>query len=371
MIDAEAILSSHGAEGDPSGFVVAADWFLDRGERHLAASALDRAYGLAPDDRHITAQRAALLDDLAIEEHGLVFRYVPAGTFRMGSSDGDPDERPVHPVRTAGFHLAQVPITWAAYCDLMGWEPPPSGAPTDEELERSAGFHLYERNKIRLQYCETDTKGARDWHAHAPDMTWQRGGEPVDNAELFGVPPGREPDRPWRYDRKPMVAVAFEEAEELAQRLSAGAVRYGLPSEAQWEKAARGGLVDAPFPWGWEPPTPDRCDCDHFGQFALRDPTSLAANGYGLHGMAGGVWEWTSDSYWAPAYHAAVHGQPARPAELPERALRGGSWADCAAMVRVSARMSRDGGSWRLGEWSGAQSPVFGFRLARFATDLS
>ncbi len=368
MFDPEKILTAFGPEGDPGEAVVAADWFLERGDPEMAAAALDRAYGLNPDDETVAAQRAAILDELTIEEHGLNFRYVPAGTFLMGSSTGDPDERPVHAVRLPSFHMAEIPVTWSAYCQLMDWSPPPEGRVDSSEdvhglpsPNRQALFHLKERNKIRLQYCETLTEEAADWHAHAPHLQVTRA--------LFGTPAGRRPGRPWEYDRKPMVAVSPEEAEELADRLSSETIRYALPTEAQWEKAARGGRIQASYPWGDARPTPDRCDFDHFGVFKINDPRSFPPNGYGLFGMCGGVWEWTADPYWALAYRAATDPSILRPATFPERSLRGGSWADCAYMVRVSARMSRPGGSWRTGEWSAAGSPTFGFRLCRIRVE--
>ncbi len=103
--DPEEILSAFGPgdADDAARFLVAADWFLGRGDLPLAASALDRAFGLLPGDADVARQRRAVLDELSLEAHGLVFRYVPAGTFLMGSRSGDPDERPVHPRRVGAF----------------------------------------------------------------------------------------------------------------------------------------------------------------------------------------------------------------------------------------------------------------------------
>lgn len=372
--DPETILSAASPADDPADAVVAADWFLEQGDREMAAAALDRAYGLNPEDPHVAAQRAAVLDELAVEEYGLRFRYVPAGTFLMGSKTGDPDERPVHPVRLEAFYMAEIPTTWAAYCRLMGWSEPPNGLEpsSDDEAgrprqDRRSFFQLHERNKIRRQYCETFTNEAIDWHAHSPNVLREQVGDeqPVSMAEMYGLLAGRHLDQPWKYDRKPMIAVGPEEAEELAEKLSSDSVRYSLPSEAQWEKAARGGRIGSEYAWGDAPPTPELCDFDHFGVFKLGDPRTFPANGYGLYGMCGGVWEWTTDPYWALAYRAAVDPTIARPDAFAERVLRGGSWADCDYMVRVAARMSRAGGSWRAGDWSPVGSPTFGFRLCR------
>ncbi|HEU4734654.1 MAG TPA: SUMF1/EgtB/PvdO family nonheme iron enzyme [Kofleriaceae bacterium] len=343
MIDLEQVVASHGPD-DPSRFIAIADHFLEQGDHPAAAAALDRAYGLSPGDPDLARHRAAILDQLAVIEHGLRWRYVPAGTFLMGSEHGDPDERPVHPRRVAAFWITDVPITWAAYCELMGWSPPPSGRPPSVDLHVDRGFDLNQRLKIRLQYCESMTLAARDWHAHA--------------MEGFGEVRRSPPGAPRSYAVKPMVAVVVAECDALAARLTTPRIRIALPSEAQWEKAARGGLVGKRFAWGDEPPTPERCDFDHFGEFHVEDPRALPANGYGVHGMCGGVWEWTRDGYDALAYRqpAAVEARPA------VRVLRGGSWSDCAAACTVSYRMGRaiEGSS---------PAPNIGLRLVREAVE--
>ncbi|HEX2314906.1 MAG TPA: SUMF1/EgtB/PvdO family nonheme iron enzyme [Thermomonospora sp.] len=328
------LLDDHGPDGDPRALLRAARELEAAGDDRLAATAYDRAHGLDPSDTEVAEARAALLDRLAVIEHGLRFRYVPAGTFLMGSETGDPDESPVHPVRLGGYWMAETPLSWAAYCDLMGWEPPPNGRPL-EELEFGPGFHLHEENKIRLQYCEDATVRAVDWHAHAAGQKWVRKGQELDASELFGHPPREDPGRPYRYDTKPMVAVSWQEAEALCERLTTDAVRYRLPTEAEWEKAARGGLIGRRHPWGDEPPTPDRCDFGRFDAFSILPMRSLPPNGYGLYAMTGSVWEWTSSWYDAHSYREG----PAATGE--ERVLRGGSWADCAEVVTVSFRMSR------------------------------
>src|SRR5262249_51341568 len=162
----------------------------------------------------------------------------------MGSNDREPDERPWHPVWLSPFWLTEVPVSWADYCRLRDWRPPPVGFPPDEDApeDRTAGFLIYGANKIRLQYCEDQTTRARAWHAHAPTGRWGGDGRPVQTSqELFGAPERADAAAPWTYEAKPVIAVSWAEATELGERLSAGAVRYGLPTEAQWEKAARGG----------------------------------------------------------------------------------------------------------------------------------
>jgi formylglycine-generating enzyme len=142
------------------------------GDLRAAASAYDRVYGLDPLDPALATERRDILDQLAVEEHGIRFRYIPAGKFLMGSEHGDPDERPVHQVSLGDFWLAETPMSWAAFCDLSGWEPPPAGEPREPEQydgpRPSPRFFLHQENKIRLQYCEDETLHATDWHAHMP-----------------------------------------------------------------------------------------------------------------------------------------------------------------------------------------------------------
>jgi len=376
--DPEEILGAALSAIDPARFLVAADDFLARGMPRVAASALDRAYGLLPRDEGVQRQRRAVLDELAITEHGLVFRYVPAGIFLMGSTRGDPDERPVHPVRLGDYWVAQVPTTWAAYCELLGWAPPPHGSPpeshvwpteSDEaEVDTDTPFLLREANKIRRQYCETETTRAFDHHAHDPNLVVTQGSRTVSVADAFGSVPRANPARPYAYDRKPMVGVRRREPRYLVERLCTERVTYALPTEAEWEKAARGGLMGCTWSWGDEPPTPARCDFDRYGDFRLTDPYDVAPNGYGIHAMCGGVWEWTSSWYDALAYHQrAAAGIAARDpiderpdtAEGPSYVVRGGSWSDCAAAVTTSFRMARSATGLR------ASSPNVGFRLIR------
>ena len=127
--------------------------------------------------------RGEVLDSLAVSEHGLRFRYIPAGSYLMGSADGDPDEQPVHVVRLEAFWLTSEPVSWGAYCELLDWLPPPSGYPWEWDSEVVEGFqpdrfHLQEENKIRLQYCEdlgteawtgtrTPTGATRGWSRYS------------------------------------------------------------------------------------------------------------------------------------------------------------------------------------------------------------
>lgn len=326
-LDRQALLSAGaaGLDGDAHEFLVAADHHLSLGDEASALIALDRAYGLSPTNPTLVDMRAALLDRFAVVEHDLVFRYVPAGTFLMGSTTGDPDERPVHPVTLEEYWVAEIPMTWSAFCQLAGWSPPPDSQPLDEQ---DPAFGLHQNNAFRRKYCATETGQA------------------------------------LAYNRKPMITVGLADAEALARKLSNERVEYALPSEAEWEKAARGGLIGKRYSWGDAPPTPARCDFNHFGDFRLADPRSFPPNGYGLFGMCGGVAEWTSTCYDALAYAGAESSAAEAPDGQLHRVLRGGSWADAAAAVTVSFRRTGVGSGWQYA-WGDSFNPNVGFRLVR------
>jgi formylglycine-generating enzyme required for sulfatase activity len=356
-------------EGDAPALLEVARLLERDGHLDGAATVYDRAHGIEPGDETIRRERARLLDRLAVVEHGLRFRYVPGGMFLMGGERGEPDEAPWHPIWVSPFWLAEVPLSWAAYCRLMGWQAPPVGLPS-EHGERFAAhdheaFGQYGALKIRLQYCEDHTLRARDWHSHAPGQQWQSGGQTQTAQELFGAPQRDDPDAAWEYDGKPLVAVSWQEAMRLGERLSGKGVRYTLPTEAQWEKAARGGLIGCRYPWGDEPPTAERCDFDRFREFAVRPSRTFPPNGYGLYAMCGGVWEWVRDWYDRDYYKTAPDADPEGPASGEEKVLRGGSWADCADAVTVTFRASRRSDAPGERFWGAHMTPTLGFRLCR------
>ena len=137
----------------------------------------------------------------------------------MGSERGEADERPVHPVFVKPFWMAETPVDWEWLSRGMGYKPPPWGMP--EQGGFRAGF-VWE---IRQQYCEDATERASDWHNHYYEAIGE---------EAWPYRPQR-PAVSHGYGQKPVVAVHLDEALEFCQR-----TRTRLPSEAEWEKAARG-----------------------------------------------------------------------------------------------------------------------------------
>lgn len=331
----------------------------DAGRLDLAAIACDAAFEVAPSDADVAASRARVLNRLEIREHGLVFRYIPAGPFKMGSEDGDDDERPVHPVELDAYWISDMPVSWGAFTAALGWSAPleamppgVEGLPKDGENNPKMSYlRIHISNRIRGSYCADDPVDMTDEVKRQIEEYIAQTGM---NRKLvtYMFSPGT-----WR--EKPMVAVSTPLIEELMTKLTNSHLEYRLPTEAEWEKAARGGLVGRRYPWGDAPPTPETCDFNRFEEFGLRNSRAFPPNGYGLHSMSGGVHEITADGYDALYYRESPRKNPRAPAIHGQRVARGGSWADCASAVTVSFRTG-------LHE-KFSNDPTIGFRLCRVA----
>jgi formylglycine-generating enzyme len=265
--------------------------------------------------------------------------WVPGGSFLMGSDDFYPEERPVHRVTVEGFWMDEHPVTVAEFRRFVKatghvtWAeraPDPDDYPgADPELlvPGSLVFHP--------TAGPVDLTDFRNWWRWTPGAQWRHPEGPGTTLH------GRE--------RHPVTHVAYEDA--VAYAAWADKV---LPNEAQWERAARGGLEGKVFCWGDEFAPRGRMMANTWqGEFPWQnllldryERTSpikqFAANGYGLYDMAGNVWEWTSD-FFTPHHPDEVDRpccSPQNPrvtppepgydlgtpgAEIPRRVTKGGS----------------------------------------------
>src|SRR5262245_43013651 len=166
------------------------------GDLESAAGTLEAAARL--DRQRVLSRLEDTLDRLAVAEHGLVFRFVPSGSFLMGNEKGDPDEAPVHRVTLGGFWMSDVPLSWDVVSRILDFQRPPP-VPTEKQWEtlvarvgesdtRMAAFRLSNDVKIRLQYCENDTTRAIEWYAHV-EKSEGSGGRATTSQPLFGRPP--------------------------------------------------------------------------------------------------------------------------------------------------------------------------------------
>jgi formylglycine-generating enzyme required for sulfatase activity len=161
-------------------------------------------------------------------------------------------------------------------------------------------------------------------------------------------------ESPWTdSDDLPVVYVSWYEAYAYTRWLAEATGRdYRLLTEAEWEKAARGGMQENPnpariWPWGDEEPTPELCNFSSNYQGGRTSPvTSHAGQAerqpYGLYHMAGNIWEWCLSEWANPYQYREYNG----PEGSSVRVLRGGSWNNAQRSCRVSARYDGDPGTW-------------------------
>lgn len=220
--------------------------------------------------------------------------WIPGGTFSMGSNDFYPEERPVHRVTVDGFWMDEKPVTNAEFrrfvkatghVTVAERHPNPSDYPGADPTLLVPGSLVFRRPPHRVGLHDF-----RAWWAYVPGACWRHPEGPGSTLH------GRE--------RHPVVHVAYEDAVAYADWAG-----KALPTEAEWEFAARGGLEGAIFAWGDEFAPKDRLQANTWqGEFPWQNlkldgyegtsPVgSFPANGYGLHDMAGNVWEWTSDFF--------------------------------------------------------------------------
>jgi formylglycine-generating enzyme required for sulfatase activity len=285
--------------------------------------------------------------------------WIPGGEFRMGT-DADlawDDEKPAHLVRVDGFFLDETEVTneqFAAFVAATGYVTTAEKTPTVEEI---------------LKYSRAGTPPPSPDQLVPGAMVFQGTPGPVDARELFSeTPPWWRwtPGASWRHPAGPGSSIAGKEQYPVTQVSWDDAAAYALwagkrlPTEAEWEFAARGGLVDQPYVWGDEPPNEGHANLWQ-GDFPYRNTAadgfagpapvkSFPPNGYGLYDMAGNVWEWCADWYdrdlYRKRYQLPINpvgpersSNPRRP--VPQRVQRGGSFlchASYCSRYRPSAR---------------------------------
>ncbi|MGH3476964.1 MAG: formylglycine-generating enzyme family protein [Nocardioidaceae bacterium] len=266
--------------------------------------------------------------------------WIPGGDFLMGSDDFYPEERPVHRVAVDGFWIDEHPVTVAEFRRFVKatghvtWAeraPDPSDYPGADPARLVAGSLVFQRTKGPVPLDDV-----RRWWHWTPGAQWRH-------------PDGSESTVHGR-EQHPVTHVSYADAEAFAAWAG-----KELPTEAQWEYAARGGLEGRTFCWGDEfAPRGKMLANTWQGEFPWQnlmldgyERTSpirhFPPNGYGLFDMAGNVWEWTTD-YFAPRHadgdspscctprnprvlspdesdeHTAATGHP-----IPRRVVKGGS----------------------------------------------
>jgi formylglycine-generating enzyme required for sulfatase activity len=255
---------------------------------------------------------------------------IPGGTFLMGTDTGPADERPQHEVTVTGFWMDRTEVTNAQfarfvmatrYKTVAETAPDPKkypDAPADKLIPFSAVFRC----------CPADTNGPPLWWEFTPGADWKHPDGPKSSLE------GK--------DNYPVVHICWEDAAAYAKWAG-----KRLPTEAEWEYAARGGLREAEFAWGnqkqgekgkWYANTfqgkfPTK-DTGADGYAGLAPVAKYPPNGYGLYDMSGNAWEWCADWYQPTYYRYSPKKDPKGPetgfeevkGEGPSKVRRGGSF---------------------------------------------
>jgi formylglycine-generating enzyme required for sulfatase activity len=318
--------------------------------------------------------------------------FIPGGEFQMGDPNNlndtypDSDEHPVHPVTLDSFYIGKYEVTNGQYCEFLNSAFDNSSIYlSDSTVYGSVNDH---------SYCSTSASDP------ASQITYVDG--------VFSVTP--KDGRGMSED--PMVLVSWygaaaycnwrseQEGYQVCYNLSTGACDfakkgYRLPTEAQWEYAARGGLSGKRFPWG---DTIDQTQANFYsfgysydvsldkyqhhplwndgiypytspvgffdGSLKYKEnynwPSSLTiyqtadgGNGYGLYDMTGNVREWCNDWYGSSYYDISPYSNPTGPASGSGRVLRGGSWnytsSECRAADRSIGAVSQSGQKYDVG----------------------
>jgi len=229
---------------------------------------------------------------------------VPAGEFLMGAGDGEHDERPVHRVFVSEFFIGRFPVTVDEYARFV----------------RATG---YPAPAVRALPLITTVEYEDTFREMAAPYVWH-GGQP-----------------PAGLGTHPIVLVRHDDAVAYCAWLSDAIERtVRLPTEAEWERAARGGVDGQRYPWG-DDIDPSRC---HYlaapsvkREHGTRPTGTYAPNAYGLCDVIGNVWEWVSDWYADDYYAAGDARDPRGPAGGAMRIVRGGSWVNADISMLRSA----------------------------------
>jgi serine/threonine-protein kinase len=214
---------------------------------------------------------------------GVAMRLVPAGEFSMGSEDGGVDERPVHPVYLDAFYMDKYEVTNAMYaaCAAAGACTPPH---------------------------DTSSYSHASYYGNAA------------------------------FDNYPVIRVDWNQAKTYCEWRGAR-----LPTEAEWEKAARG-TDGRTYPWGNNAPTCSPANFHGYGKSdCIGDIVEVGSypdgvSPYGIYDLAGNVWEWVADWYNEHYYAHSPSRNPSGPESGKYRVLRGGSWHSYEYLLRASYR---------------------------------
>jgi formylglycine-generating enzyme required for sulfatase activity len=260
--------------------------------------------------------------------------WIDGGSFLMGSEDFYPEERPVHRVEVDGFWIDRHQVTVAEFRRFVKATDHVTVAerPLDPAIYPDADPSLLVPGALVFHKTArpVDLNDYRNWWSYVPGASWRHPEGPDSTLN------GRE--------RHPVTQIAYEDAEAYADWAG-----KELPTEAEWEFAARGGLEGTAFTWGDEQSPKGKAMANTWqGEFPWENQLldgyertspveQFPPNGYGLYDMAGNVWEWTTD-FFTPTHGEVEHAccAPRNPRvdemhpsladeSIPRRVTKGGS----------------------------------------------
>jgi formylglycine-generating enzyme required for sulfatase activity len=263
--------------------------------------------------------------------------WIDGGTFSMGSDRHYPEEGPVRRVRVDGFWIDPTPVTnrdFARFVSQTGYktvaehDPDPALYPGADPAILKAGSIVFDPPT-----SPSDPRARERWWRFGYDACWHRpdGETPLTEAMM----------------EHPVVHITYPDATAYA-----GWAGKALPSEAEWEFAARGGLDGSDFPWGDElMPEGQRMANTWNGNFPFRHPSgeghfgtsvvgTYPANGFGLFDMIGNVWEWTED-FWSDRH--AAEGSSCCVSINPRRVDPAGSFDRNQPAIRIPRKVLKGG----------------------------
>ena len=246
---------------------------------------------------------------------------IPGGTFRMGSDRHYPEEAPVHSVTVDGFWIDPTPVTNAqfrAFVQATGYVTLAEIAPDPKDYPGAKPEHA-EGGRAGLHAAQQAGRSRRLEPVVALHLRRRPGGVLTGQGSHIGG-----------LDDHPVVQIAYRDAEAYARWAG-----KELPTEAEWEFAARGGLDGAEFAWGeeftpggkhmantWQGDFPHENLQRRTARARTSPVRAFPANGYGVHDMIGNVWEWTTD--WYSAKHEADAPKACCVPQQSARRARGG-----------------------------------------------
>lgn len=274
---------------------------------------------------------------------------IKGGTFTMGASDFYPEEAPLRDVRVDDFSIDRFEVTnaqFAAFIAATGYVTVAERTPDPTDYPDIPADMLRAGSAVFVAPSALAGGDLRQWWTFVAGADWRHPVGPDSNIDEL--------------NHHPVVHIAFEDAQAYADWAG-----RALPTEAQWEYAARGGLINKVYAWGEQLRPGGRWQANTWqGQFPIRNSADdghvgtapvgcFPANQFGVHDLIGNVWEWTTDWYFdgagdgtrRAANDPTTRGFDPRQPGVPVKAIKGGSFLcsdDYCVRYRPAARQAQD-----------------------------